>query len=279
MHWLLSWEQGVCDYISHDLLSWGCLYVPHVIFASGGIKSNMAPKEAVESIPNLLISSTDNGFQTGRTCLKFYQMFDNYLTDNEISRPVVVMSDGHSSWFDSEVLHFCQEKQICQFLLQFYVTLKLLACNCFQRNDFNFLHILKKPDFCEASAILWLKSVRTPQTTWNSLFTKYVTLTEVKITEKSNYEEKCTTWLLWGILPDFCEASIFLHDLSYYISGISSKLSSSNSIFNKLIAYTPSYQAIFRLLGSKLGHLNHLLRNFQKVDVIADMPIDTLQLE
>ena len=147
-------ENRECVTISPMISSAGDVCMCHVIFASGGIKSNMAPKEAFESIPNLLIPSTENGFQTGRTCLKFYQMFHNYLTDKEISRPEVVMSDGHSSRFDPEVLHFCQEKQICQFLLQFYVTLKLLACNCSQRNDFNFLHFLKKPDFCKASAIL-----------------------------------------------------------------------------------------------------------------------------
>ena len=37
----------------------------HVIFAAAGINSNVAPKKAVDYIKNRLISTTDNGFQTG----------------------------------------------------------------------------------------------------------------------------------------------------------------------------------------------------------------------
>ena len=35
-----------------------------------------------------------------------------------VTRPVVVMTDGHSSRFDLEVLRFCDGKQIFQFLPQ-----------------------------------------------------------------------------------------------------------------------------------------------------------------
>ena len=83
----------------------------HVIFSSAGIKSNMAPKEAVESIPNLLISSTENGFQTGKTCHSFYKHFDKHLEEKQIERPVVVLTDGHSSRFDVDVLTFCRQKK------------------------------------------------------------------------------------------------------------------------------------------------------------------------
>ena len=109
-------ENRECVTISPMISLNGNVPICHVLFASAGIKSNMAPKEAVDAIDNLLISSTENGFQTGKSCLKFYEMFDQYLTDHNIQRPVVVLSDGHSSRFDIDVLRFCQEKKINQFL-------------------------------------------------------------------------------------------------------------------------------------------------------------------
>ena len=59
---------------------------------------------------------SENGFQTGNSCLKSYKLFDDYLTDNNIERPVVMITDGHSSRMDLEVLKFCQDKQIYQFV-------------------------------------------------------------------------------------------------------------------------------------------------------------------
>ena len=88
----------------------------HVLFASKGLKSNMAPKEAVDAIDNLLVSSTENGFMTGKACHKFYEAFDKYLTQENVKRPVVVLTDGHNSRYDIEVLRFCEEKQIYQFV-------------------------------------------------------------------------------------------------------------------------------------------------------------------
>lgn len=109
-------ENRECVTISPMISLAGEIIICHVIFASVGIKSNMAPKEAIESIRNLLISSTENGFQNGKSCLQFYKIFDQYLTDQNVKRPVVVMTDGHSSRFDLEVLRFCQEKEIIQFV-------------------------------------------------------------------------------------------------------------------------------------------------------------------
>ena len=88
----------------------------HVIFASSGISSNMAPASAVENIENLLISTTEHGSQTEKSLLRFYQELDKSLDARNIKRPVVVMTDGHFSRFDLEVLRFCHEKQIYQFL-------------------------------------------------------------------------------------------------------------------------------------------------------------------
>jgi len=66
----------------------------HVIFGGKGITSHMAPKETVEKIDELLI----------------------YLTKNNVNRPVVVLSDGHSSRFDFDVLQFLRNKEIHLFI-------------------------------------------------------------------------------------------------------------------------------------------------------------------
>ena len=66
----------------------------HIIFKGKGISAHMAPKEAVKRIPNLLISTNDSGSQDHSTLLSPYQMFDLYLDENNIKRPVVVLSDG-----------------------------------------------------------------------------------------------------------------------------------------------------------------------------------------
>ena len=109
-------ENRECVTIAPMVCLTGEVCMCHVIFASKGLKANMAPKEAVDAIENLLVSSTENGFMTGKACEKFYDMFDTYLTQNNVQRPVVVLTDGHSSRYDIEVLRFCKEKQIHQFV-------------------------------------------------------------------------------------------------------------------------------------------------------------------
>ena len=76
----------------------------------------MAPPIAVEKIPNLLISTTERGSQDHKSLLAFYEAFDVYLTEKIIIRPVVVLSDGHSSRFDFDLLTFLQNKEIRLFL-------------------------------------------------------------------------------------------------------------------------------------------------------------------
>ena len=76
----------------------------------------MAPPVAVEKIPNLLISTTERGSQNHKSLLSFYEAFDVYLTEKNIARPVVVLSDGHSSRFDFDLLTFLQKKDIRLFL-------------------------------------------------------------------------------------------------------------------------------------------------------------------
>ena len=90
----------------------GDLAMCHIIFKGKGINAHMAPKEAVEWIPNLFISINDSGSQDCITLLSAYQMFHHYLDENNIKQPVVVLSDGHSSRFDSDVLTFLKGKNI-----------------------------------------------------------------------------------------------------------------------------------------------------------------------
>ena len=76
----------------------------------------MDPKEAVEKIDNLLISTTDNGCQDHTSLISCYKLFDKYLDRAGIEHSVVLTSDGHSSRFDFEILKFCNEKKICRFI-------------------------------------------------------------------------------------------------------------------------------------------------------------------
>lgn len=109
-------ENRECVTIAPMICLTGEVCMCHVIFPSKGLKSNMAPKEAADAIDNLLVSTTENGFMTGKACFKFYEMLDKYLTSKNVKRPVVVLTDGHSSRYDIEVLRFCEDKQIYQFV-------------------------------------------------------------------------------------------------------------------------------------------------------------------
>ena len=90
----------------------GRIHVCHVIFAAAGITSAMAPKGAVEKIPNLLISVTENGYQNGQSCLESCKFFDQVIAKENVVRPIAMLTDGHSSRFDIDVLRFNQEKEM-----------------------------------------------------------------------------------------------------------------------------------------------------------------------
>ena len=62
------------------------------------------------SIPNFLISANDSGSQVHSTLLIAYQMFNYYLDENKIKQPLIILSDGHSSRFGSDVLTFLRGK-------------------------------------------------------------------------------------------------------------------------------------------------------------------------
>lgn len=66
----------------------------------------MAPEEAVQNIKNLEHCSL----------LECYKLFDKYLKENKVERPVVVLSDGHTSRFDFDVMQFLHDNDMRLFL-------------------------------------------------------------------------------------------------------------------------------------------------------------------
>ena len=93
-------------YVSFD----GEILMCHVIFPGTCISSHMAPKTAVKKISNFLVSTT------GRTCLASYKMFAKAVKQNKVQKPVVVLTDGHSSRYDADVMQFCRKEDIHQFM-------------------------------------------------------------------------------------------------------------------------------------------------------------------
>ena len=94
----------------------GELVACQVIFKGKGITSQMVPPVAAEKIPHLLISTTDSGIQDHTSLLESYRDFNDYLVEAGIQKPVVLLSDGHSSRFDESVLQFLQDVNIRLFI-------------------------------------------------------------------------------------------------------------------------------------------------------------------
>ena len=85
----------------------GSLVLCHVIFKGETLTSKMITSDAVEKIKNLLISNTENGSQDGRSCLAVYKFFATKVI-NESKKPCVILTDGHSSRFNYDVMSFCR---------------------------------------------------------------------------------------------------------------------------------------------------------------------------
>ena len=90
----------------------GKVVMCHVIFAAAGFTTAMAPAKAVEEIPSLFISVTDNGYQTGESCLGSCKFLDKILTKENTVRPISMLTDGHSSRFDVNVLRFNKDNKM-----------------------------------------------------------------------------------------------------------------------------------------------------------------------
>ena len=99
-------------YVSFD----GEILMCHVIFPGTCISSHMAPKTAVEKINNLPVSTTNSGYHDGRTCLASYKMFAKAVKKNKVRKPIVVLTDGHSSRYDADVMQFYRKEDIPQFM-------------------------------------------------------------------------------------------------------------------------------------------------------------------
>ena len=108
----LTKENRECPTIHPMVSCSGDKVMCQVIFSRRGIDSNMLS----DKIPNLVVSTTQKGVQDHKSLLKFYQQFDEYLVQNKIQKPVVVLSDGHSSRFESKVFHFLCDKDIRLFI-------------------------------------------------------------------------------------------------------------------------------------------------------------------
>ena len=83
-----------------------------VIFKGHGITSQMVPSVAAEKIPHLVVSTTENGIQDHKSLLDSYKEFNNAIVEAGVEKPVVLLSDGHSSRFDESVLKFLADEQI-----------------------------------------------------------------------------------------------------------------------------------------------------------------------
>ena len=64
-----------------------------------------------------MISTTSSGVQDHALLLSAYTEFDHVLAKNNVQRPVVVISDGHFSRFDLEVLKFLFGHEMRLFIL------------------------------------------------------------------------------------------------------------------------------------------------------------------
>ena len=145
----------------------GDIAMCQVIFGGKSISSNMVPDEDIcEKIRHLLISVTENGVQTASSLLAAYKEFDEYLTENNVPKPVVLLSDGHSSRFDFEVLSFLREKLIWLFLsppdttglLQLLDQINQMLHRCYKEckdNMFSPMNSIKREGFMQILSELW----------------------------------------------------------------------------------------------------------------------------
>ena len=109
-------ENRECVTINPVITLSGKVLMCQVIFAGKGVMSSMAPKEAVENIPNLLVSVTESGMQDHKSMLSSYKVLHKCLLKEEVVLPVVTMSDGHSSRYNYDVLSFLTDQSMKLFL-------------------------------------------------------------------------------------------------------------------------------------------------------------------
>lgn len=84
----------------------------HVIFKGTAITT----EHAVNKIENLFISTTESGVQDHNSLLPTYKYLKKILKKKEILKPVVILSDGHSSRFDFDNLCFLHQNAMKLFI-------------------------------------------------------------------------------------------------------------------------------------------------------------------
>ena len=64
------------------------------------------------------VKQIEPGVWTGSidTSLASYKMFAKAVKQNKVQKPVVVLTDGHSSRYDADVMQFCRKEDIHQFM-------------------------------------------------------------------------------------------------------------------------------------------------------------------
>ena len=100
----------------------GELAMVQVVFSGAGITNHMCPKNAAEKIPNLFISVTEKGSTTGQSLLPAYKhLFDTSISTMRQARATdeahVIIAEGHKSRFEGNLLRFCVENKMEQFII------------------------------------------------------------------------------------------------------------------------------------------------------------------
>ena len=73
----------------------------------------MAPvEEVVNNIGQLLLPTTESGDQDHNSLLDVHIYFNECITEKGIKKHVVILSDGHSSRFDAEVMEYFRDQDI-----------------------------------------------------------------------------------------------------------------------------------------------------------------------
>ena len=72
--------------------------------------SQMAPdEEVVNNIGQFLLPTTESGDQDHNSLLDVHTYFNECITEKGIKKHVVILSDGHSSRFNAEVMEHVRD--------------------------------------------------------------------------------------------------------------------------------------------------------------------------
>ena len=101
----------------------GQLAMVQVVFSGAGMTNHMCPKNAAEKIPNILVSVNENECTTGDSLLPTYkELFNSTVSPMRQDKGSnddahIIIADGHKSRFNGQVLRFCEEKKMEQFII------------------------------------------------------------------------------------------------------------------------------------------------------------------